>query len=193
MTEARGSSGRAGADFGAGAPVDVVVDQGGEQVLRIRDGVQVPGKAEIDGGSWLDRRETAARGTPLHPKDRTQRRLSKAGDGAVAQSLESHREANGDHRLAFAMLGRGHRTDEDEVASTPSIGQGSDQPNRHFEDAPSGGDHLGGREAEVAGNLRDGPHARRLHGHAEALFPRERPRRRAGAAGVSFRRISRTS
>ncbi len=60
------------------APVDVIVDQRREQIVRRRDGVEVAGEVEVDVLHRHDLRITAAGGTALHAERRPERGLAQA-------------------------------------------------------------------------------------------------------------------
>jgi hypothetical protein len=70
------------------ALVDVVVDQGGEQVVGQRDGREVAGEVEVDVLHRHDLRVTAAGGAALHAEHRAERRLAQADDRLLADVVQ---------------------------------------------------------------------------------------------------------
>ncbi len=101
-------------EHGLEAPVDVVVDHRGEEVVRRADGVYVAREVKVD---ILHRQDLAfaAAGRPaLHPERRAQARLAEREAGALAQSREAHRQADGGRRLPLPGRRGRYRRDEDE-------------------------------------------------------------------------------
>src|SRR5262249_37341533 len=101
------------------SPVDVVVDQGGEQVVRRGDSVEVPGEVEVDVFHGDDLRVAAARRTALDAKAGPQAGFTQADDRLLADAVEAIAEADGRGRLALAGGGRGDRGHQDELAVGP--------------------------------------------------------------------------
>ena len=60
------------------APIDVIVDQRGEQIVRRADGVEVAGEVEVDVLHRHDLRIAAAGGAALDAEAGTERRLAQA-------------------------------------------------------------------------------------------------------------------
>ena len=98
------------------APVDVVVDQRREQVVRGGDGVEIAGEVEVHVLHRDDLREPAAGRAALHAEVRAERRLADADDGALADAVQAVAETDGRRRLAFAGGRRIDGGDEDQLA-----------------------------------------------------------------------------
>src|SRR5256885_341068 len=88
------------------AVVQVCVEHGREEVVRARDGVEVPGEVEIDVLHGNDLRVATARRSPLHPEHRPERRLADAERGVLPEFPERLGHADGHGGLALAG-GRG--------------------------------------------------------------------------------------
>ena len=98
------------------AVVDVVVDEGGEEVVGRADGVEIAGEVQVDVFHRQHLCVAAARRAAFHAKDRAERGLAQGDDGALAETVERVGESDGDGGFAFA---RGRRVDggnEDEFA-----------------------------------------------------------------------------
>ena len=101
------------------APVEVVVDQRGEQVVGGADRVEIAGEVEVD---VLHRHDlgVAAAGRPaLHAEAGAERGLAQADRRALADPVEAVAEADGGGGLAFAGRRRGDRGDQHELAVRP--------------------------------------------------------------------------
>ena len=98
------------------APVDVIVDQRREQIVRRGDRVKVAGEMQIDGVHRHDLGEAAAGRAALHAEARPERRLAQADDRLAADAVERVAEADRRRRLAFAGRRRVDRGHEDELA-----------------------------------------------------------------------------
>ena len=107
------------------AVVDVVVDEGREQVVGRGDRGEVAGEVQVDVGHRHDLAPAAAGRTALHAEDGSHGRLAQAGDRAVAQAVERVGEPDGGGRLALARRGRGQRRDQDQLAEG-AVGQGGE-------------------------------------------------------------------
>jgi len=95
------------------APVDVVIEHCGEQVVGRRDRVKIAGEVEVD---VLHRHHlciTAAGGTAFHAETGTQRRLAQADRGILADVIEGVAQADARCRLALARRRRRDSRDED--------------------------------------------------------------------------------
>ena len=84
------------------APVDVVVDHRGQQVVRAGDRVEVAGEVEVDVLHRHDLRVAAAGAAALHPEARAQRRLAQAQHRRLADAVERVGQADRSRGLAFA-------------------------------------------------------------------------------------------
>jgi hypothetical protein len=97
------------------APIDVVVDQRCEQVVRRGDGVEVAGEVQVDALHRHHLGLAAAGGAALGAEHRAERGLAQHDHGALADPGERVAEADR-RRLAFARRRRIDRGDEDEFA-----------------------------------------------------------------------------
>ncbi len=98
------------------APVDVVVDHGGEEVVRRRDGVEIAGEMQIDVLHRHDLGVAAAGRAPLHAERGTKRWLAQAEHRLLADVVERVGQAHRGGGLAFSR-GRGRdRRDQDQLA-----------------------------------------------------------------------------
>ena len=88
------------------APVDMIVDERREQIVRAGDRVEVAGEVQVDVLHRHDLRVAAAGGAALDAKAGSKARLAQAHDRALADEIERVAEAHGRGRLAFA---RGRR------------------------------------------------------------------------------------
>ena len=91
------------------APVHVIVDHRGEQIVRRCDGVKIAGEMEVD---LLHRRDLGvapAGRAPLDAEAGPERRLAQADDRLPADAVERVAEADGGRRLALAGRGRADR------------------------------------------------------------------------------------
>ena len=111
----------AGVEAGRVAPVDVVVNHRGEQVVGDADGVEVAGEMEVD---ILHRHNLgiAAAGRPaLHAEAGSERGLAQAHGRALADPVQAVAEADSRRRLALARRGRRDRGDQDQLAVRPVL------------------------------------------------------------------------
>ena len=140
------------------APVDVVVDQRREQVVRRRDGVEVAGEVQVDALHRHHLRAAAAGRAALDAEHRAERRLAQRDHRLLADPVERVAEADRRRRLAFAGRRRVDRGDEHELAVGPAV-------EREQEVALELGDVLAveveriERDAGALGDLGDGTHA----------------------------------
>ena len=98
------------------APVDVVVDQGRQQIVRRGDGVEVTGEVQVDVFHRDDLGVTAAGGATLHAEGRAERRLAQAADRLLADVIERVGQAHRGRGLAFAGGRRRDRRHQDQLA-----------------------------------------------------------------------------
>ena len=101
------------------APVDVVVDHRGEQVVGGGDRGEVAGEVEVDVLHRDDLRIAAAGRPALHPEARPERRLAEADDRPLADPVQRVAEADGGRRLALAGRRRRDRGDQHQPAVRP--------------------------------------------------------------------------
>ena len=97
------------------APVDMVVEQRGEEVVRGGDRVEVAGEVEVDVDHRRDLRAAAAGRAALHPEARTQRRLAQREHRAATGPVQPVGEADRRRRLPLAGRSRVDRGDEDQL------------------------------------------------------------------------------
>jgi hypothetical protein len=81
--------------------MNVVVDQGGQQVVRERNGGEVPGEVQVDVLHRHYLRVTAAGSTALLAEHRSESGLAQADDCAFADVVESVAETDRGRGLAF--------------------------------------------------------------------------------------------
>jgi hypothetical protein len=87
------------------------VEQGGEQVVRRADRVDVAGEVEVQVLHRHDLREPAAGGSALDAEDRPERRLAQAQQRVLADVAQPLRQTDGGRRLPLARLRRRHARD----------------------------------------------------------------------------------
>ena len=98
------------------APVDVIVDQRRQKIVRRGDGVEIAGEMEVD-VLHRDHLRIAATGrAALHAEGRSERRLAQAEHRLLADEVERVGEADRRGRLAFARRRRRNRGDQDQLA-----------------------------------------------------------------------------
>ena len=98
------------------APVDVVVDQRRQQIVRRGDGVEVAGEMEVDVLHRDHLRVAAAGRAALHAEGRAERRLAQAEHRLLADVVERVGEADRGGGLALAGRRRRDRGDQDQLA-----------------------------------------------------------------------------
>jgi len=94
------------------APVDVVVDRRGDEVVGRRDGVEVAGEMQVDAVGGFDPRAPAAGRAALDAEAGAERRLAQGDADRVAETAEGLAEADRRGRLALAGAGRRGRRDQ---------------------------------------------------------------------------------
>ena len=98
------------------APVDVVVDQRRQEIVRRADGVEVAGEMEVDVLHRHDLGVAAARGAALHAEGGPERGLAQAEHRLLADMVQRIGQAHGRRGLAFAGRRRRDRRDQDQLA-----------------------------------------------------------------------------
>jgi hypothetical protein len=106
----------AGIDAERIAPIDVIVDQRREQIMRRRDRMEIAGEMEVDVLHRDHLRVAAAGGPALDAEAGPERRLAQAQHRLLADVVERVGEADRGRGLAFAGRRRIDRGDEDELA-----------------------------------------------------------------------------
>ena len=135
------------------ALLEVVVDDGGEEVVGGGDGVEVAGEVEVDGFGGLDGGATAAGGAAFASEDGAHGGLAEGEGDALADFFEALGEADGDGGFAFAGEGGGDGGDEDEAAV---FGAGWDGVEGDFGFVTTVGDEVVVGEGEGVGDGVDG-------------------------------------
>ena len=107
MSTTRRQATRRAVDAERVAPVDVVVDQRRQQIVRRGDGVEVAGEVQIDVLHRHHLGVAAAGGAALHAEAGPERRLAQAQHRLLADVVERVGEA--DRRGGLALAGRRRR------------------------------------------------------------------------------------
>ncbi len=104
------------------APVNVVVDQGGEQIVRRGDGVEIAGEVQVDIFHRRNLGPTAARRSAFHAKAGSETGFAQTDDSAFANPIQSITQADRSGGLTLARGRRCHRRHQNQLAIRP-IGQ----------------------------------------------------------------------
>ena len=94
--------------------IDVIVDEGGEYIVRKSDRPEVAGKMQIDIFHRHDLGVPATRRAALHAEHRPECGLAQADHCLLADVIERIPEAHRHRGLALPRRRRGNRGDEDE-------------------------------------------------------------------------------
>jgi hypothetical protein len=113
------------------AVIDVIVDHGGEQIVRRSDGVKIAGEVQIDVLHRHDLCITAAGGATFHAERRAKRRFADAQHRLLADMVERVGKPNCRRRLALARRRRVDRAHQDELAVRLAL-QRVDEIHRHL-------------------------------------------------------------
>ena len=113
------------------APIDVIVEQRGEQIVRRGDGVEVAGEVQVDVLHRHDLGIAAAGGAALHAEGRAERRLAQAQHRLLADVIERVGQADRGRGLALAGRRRRDRGDQDQLAVRLAL-QRLDVVHRHL-------------------------------------------------------------
>ena len=108
------------------APVDVVVEHCGQQIVGRGDGVEVAGEMQVDVGHRHDLRLAATGGAALLAKARSETGLAERDRRLLAEAVEGIAQADRGRGLALASLGRADRRHQDELARLAAL-QGLDE------------------------------------------------------------------
>jgi hypothetical protein len=100
------------------APIELIVDHRGEQIVRRGHGMEVAGEMQIDLDRGCHLRPAAARSATLHAKARTQRRLAQADEGPLADPGQPVAQPDRGRRLALARRRRADRGHQDQLAAS---------------------------------------------------------------------------
>ncbi len=103
------------------APVDVVVDHRGQQVVGRGDGVEVAGEVQVDLVHRHHLRIAAAGRAALHAERWPQRWLAQADHRARADPVQRVAETDGGGGLALARRGRADAGDQHQRAIRPAL------------------------------------------------------------------------
>ena len=144
-------------------PVDVVVDQGRQQVVSGCDGVEIAGEMQIYVGHGRDLRVTAACRSTLHAEAWAETGFAQADRGLLADAVQ--RVAKTDRRRGLALAGRGRRNGcyQDQLArcvrprgihgGDVDLGLGAAERNRMIGEAELAGDLAYRKQTGLAGNF----------------------------------------
>ena len=108
------------------APMDVIVDHRGEQIVRRGDRVEIAGEMQIDFVHRRDLRASSAGRAALLAEAGAERRLAQADCGAHADPRQTVAEADRGGGLALAGGSRIDRGDEDQFALGASLQRGEE-------------------------------------------------------------------
>ena len=157
------------------ALLDVVVEHGGEQVVRRTDGVEVSGEVQVDVLHRHHLGVAAAGGAALDAKDGAEARLAQGEHGVLAHAVEGVGQAHRGGGLALAGrrgVDGGH---EDELGAARLVGDLGDVDLGHVVAVRH---ELVVGEAQALGHALDGPDLGLLgnldirHGHGAILSAR---------------------
>ncbi len=98
------------------APINMIVEQCGEQVVCRRNGMEIAGEVQVDVLHRHDLRITAAGGAAFDAERRAERRLADAQHCFFADVIERIGQAHGRRGLAFARRSRVDGGDQDQLA-----------------------------------------------------------------------------
>ena len=175
------------------APVELIVDDRREQIMRRRDCVEVAGEMQVDPFHRHDLRVAAAGRAALAPEHRPQRRLAERDDGAPPDAVERVAQPDRRRRLALARRGRVDRGDEHELAGRARL-QTVDEGLRQLGDVLAvrfERVHRNARARRDLGNRQQGRGARdgEIDGH-EAVMPVVARRGKGGCSAAANHRGS---
>jgi hypothetical protein len=102
--------------------VEVVVEEGGCQVMGCAHGVEIAGEVEVDVLHGQDLAIAAARASALDPEDGPERRLPDGRGGTQAEASESLGETDRRRRLALSQR-RGRDGRDDHLAAVRLPGE----------------------------------------------------------------------
>ena len=141
------------------ALLDVVVDQGGHQVVGDADGVEVAGEVQVDVLHGDDLSVAAAGSAALHAEHGAQGGLTQADDGLLAHLVQSVGQTHGSGGLALASGGGADGGHQHQLGLAGQVLQGVDVDLGLVVAIVL---QLLGLDAHLGGNLLNGEHLGRL-------------------------------
>ena len=141
--------------------VNVVVDQGREQVVREPDGAEIAGEVQIDVFHRHDLGEAAAGRAALHAENGPEARFAQADDGFLADLVQRVAEAHGGRGLALAG-GRGTQRRHEDQLAVGLVLEARDVIERYLRLVMAVVLDARGRNPETRSNLGNGFHGRAL-------------------------------
>ncbi len=132
-----------------------VVDDGREQVVGARNGVNVAGEVQVDVGRGHEGGLAAAGASALHAEDGAERGLTARRDGPATALREAHREGHGGGGLPLAR-GRGIDRRHEHQAPLRSALTARERVERDLGLVSSPRNDVAGVEARVAGHVENG-------------------------------------
>ena len=145
----------AGVDVQRVALLDAVVDHGSQQVVGGANGVEVPGKVQVDVLHRHHLGVAAAGSTALDAEHGAKAGLTQAEHGLFAQSVHGIGQTHAGGGLALARRGGADGGDKDQLALLFGI---VDQAVIDLGLVAAIGDHVLIGKAQLGGNLGDGSH-----------------------------------
>ena len=139
--------------------LDMVVEHGGEQVVRRADGVEVTREVQVDVLHGHDLRVAAARSTALDAKDGAQAGLAQGEHAGLAHAAQGVCQAHGGRGLALARRRGVDGGDEHNLGLARTVREPGDVDLGHV---AAVGDELVVGDAERVGDLGNGPQLRLL-------------------------------
>ena len=96
--------------------VDMVVNEGCQQVVGQRYGVEIAREVQVDVLHRYDLRHAPACGTALHAKHRPQRRLAQRNDGTLSNPVKRITESHRGGGFPLACRCRADRGNQNQLA-----------------------------------------------------------------------------
>src|SRR5690625_4020807 len=136
------------------APVDVVVDHRGQQVVRAGDRVEVAREVQVHLVHRDDLGVTTTSGAALHAEVRAKRCLADADAGGLADGVQPVDQPDRRRRLPLARGRRVDRGDENQVPVRTVLQRG-DEIRRYLGLVMAIGEQVLGRDSELGTHLLD--------------------------------------
>ena len=95
--------------------ITIVVEQGSNHVVRLRDGMEIAREVEVDLVHWQHLGIAATSSATLHAEARTEGWLTQSDNSLLAYLLHTECQTYTHGSLAIASLGRTDGCDQDEV------------------------------------------------------------------------------